>query len=99
MRLWHLILGVIVFSVVLSLIRDPVGRVAVIVFFTGLGEVVLGTSAIMALFQTLGALGEAKGLVAHSEALAATAFVLGIATGTMTAWLWVGAWLVKTTVV
>ncbi len=99
MRLWHLILIVIIVSVILTLARDPVGRVAVIVFFTGLGEVALGTSAIMALFQTLGALGEAKGLIAHTEALAATAIVLGIATGAMTAWLWIGAWLVSASVV
>ncbi|WP_422925948.1 hypothetical protein [Singulisphaera sp. PoT] len=99
MRLWHLTLAVILVSVILSLIRDPVGRVAVIVFFTGLGEVVMGTSAILALFQTLGALGEAKGLVAHTEALMATGIVLSIATGAMSAWLWIGVWLVKTTVV
>lgn len=98
MRLWHLVLIILVLSVVLSLSRDPVGRVAVVVFFTGLGEAVMGTTAILALFQTLGALGEARGLSAHAEAVAATAVVLGIATATMTGWLWVGLWLVQASV-
>ena len=39
------------------------GRIALIVFVTALGEVVIGTTAVLALFQTIGALGEAKGSV------------------------------------
>ncbi|MHC5537785.1 hypothetical protein ACYOEI_06100 [Singulisphaera rosea] len=98
MRLWHLVVIILVLSVVLSMTRDPVGRVAVVVFLTGLGEIAMGTTALLALFQTLGALGEAKGLSAHAEAMAATAVVLGVATATMTGWLWVGLWLVQASV-
>jgi hypothetical protein len=98
MRLWHLVFGIVVCSVVLSLARDPVGRVAVIVFVTGLGEVIMGTTALLALFQTLGALGEAETLVAHVEAIAFTAVVLAAATALMTGWLWIGAWLVRAAV-
>jgi hypothetical protein len=99
MRIAHLIFVVALAAIVLSIARDDVGRVAVIVFFTGLGEVVLGTTALMALFQTLGALGEARGPAAHVEALVATTAVLAAATALMSACLFVGAWLVQASVV
>ena len=95
MRLWHLFVFIIALGMVLAISRDPVGRIALIVFFTALGEVVFGTTAVLALFQTIGALGEAKGLVAHAEAVATTTLVLVIATAVMSAWLFVGAWLVQ----
>jgi hypothetical protein len=95
MRLWHLFVFIFAMGVILAIIRDPVGRIALIVFFTALGEVVIGTTAIMALFQTIGALGEAKGLVAHAEAVATTTLVLVLATAVMSSWLFVGAWLVQ----
>jgi hypothetical protein len=97
MRLWHLFVFIIALGVFLAIIRDPVGRIALIVFITGFGEVVIGVSAIMALFQTIGALGEAKGLVAHAEAVATTTLVLIIATAMMSSWLFAGAWLVQAT--
>ncbi len=63
MRLWHLFVVILALSLILTIVRDPVGRIALIVFVTALGEVVIGTTAVMALFQTIGSLGEAKGLV------------------------------------
>jgi hypothetical protein len=98
MRLWHLVVAILVLGIVLSIIRDPVGRVALTVFVTGLGEVVIGVTAVLALFQTIGALGEAKGLFAHAEALATTTLVLLLATGVMSSLLFVGAWLVRASV-
>ncbi len=95
MRLWHLFVFIIAVGVILAIIRDPVGRIALIVFITALGEVVIGVSAIMALFQTIGALGEAKGLVAHAEAVATTTLVLFLATAMTWSWLFAGAWLVQ----
>jgi hypothetical protein len=95
MRLWHLSVGVLVVAVALSIARDPVGLVALVVFVMGLGEVVLGTTALMALFQTVGAFGEAKCLAAHAEAVVATALVLAVATATMTGLFFAGAWVVK----
>jgi hypothetical protein len=80
MRLWHLFVVILGLSLVFTIVRDPVGRIAMIVFATGLGEVVFGTTAVMALFQTIGSFGEAKGLFAHAEAVATTALVLIIAT-------------------
>lgn len=64
MRLWHLFVVILGLSLVFTIVRDPVGRIALIVFLTALGEVVIGTTAILALFQTIGSLGEAKGLFA-----------------------------------
>jgi hypothetical protein len=98
MRLWHLVLLILTLSLVLTIVRDPVGRIALIVFITALGEVVFGTTAVLALFQTIGSLGEAKGLFAHAEALATTALVLIVATTIMSSWLFAGAWLVQTAI-
>jgi hypothetical protein len=95
MRLWHLFVFIMVMGMVLAIGRDPVGRIAMIVFVTALGEVVIGTTAILALFQTIGSLGEAKGLVAHAEAVATTTLVLVLATAIMSSWLFAGAWLVQ----
>ncbi|MFI5461629.1 MAG: hypothetical protein ACHRXM_40105 [Isosphaerales bacterium] len=95
MRLWHLLVFIAAFSVILVIVRDQVGRIALIVFVTASGEVIIGTTAVMALFQTIGALGEAKGLFAHAEAVATTTLVLIIGTTIMSSVLFVGAWLVQ----
>jgi hypothetical protein len=95
MRLWHLVFFILVLGIVLSISRDVVGRIALIVFFTALGEVVLGVTAVMALFQTIGEIGMARGLFEHGQAVAATTLVLIIATTIMSMWLFIGAWLVQ----
>jgi hypothetical protein len=95
MRLWHLVLMILVLGILLSIIRDPVGRIALIVFVTAIGEVVFGTTAVMALFQTIGAIGLARGLFEHTQAVAATTLVLIFATAVMSLWLFIGAWLVQ----
>ncbi len=86
MRLWHLTVVILVVGIVLSVVRDPVGRVALIVFVTGLGEAALGLAAVMALFQTIGAIGMARGLLDHAEAVAATTLVLLAATVAALVW-------------
>lgn len=95
MRLWHLVVFILAMGLVLAIVRDPVGRIALIVFVTALGEVVIGTTAVLALFQTIGSLGEAKGVVAHAEAVATTTLVLVLATAVMSSLLFGGAWLVQ----
>jgi hypothetical protein len=95
MRLWHLFVFIVFLGLILTIARDPAGRVALIVFATALGEVIFGTTAVLALFQTIGSLGEAKGLVAHAEAVATTTLVLVLATTIMSFWLFAGAWLVR----
>jgi hypothetical protein len=99
MRLWHLVFAILVVALVLTIARDPAGRVAVIVFITGLGEVVLATTALLALFQTIGAIGEARSRIDHAQALLATTLVLTVATSIMAGLLFAGAWLVMVTVV
>ncbi|MDR3639118.1 MAG: hypothetical protein P4L84_35260 [Isosphaeraceae bacterium] len=94
MRLWQLFLGVGLLAVMLSIARDPAGRVAMVVFFTMLGEVALGTTAVMMLFQTFSSLGEAKGLYEHAEAVFATTIVLAFGTALMAGLLFIGCWLV-----
>jgi hypothetical protein len=95
MRLWHLFVFIMALSLVLAITRDPVGRIGLIVFVTALGEVIIGTAAVLALFQTIGAIGEAKGLFAHAEAVATTTLVVITATTIMSSWLFAGAWLVQ----
>ena len=95
MRLWHLIFAVAGVGLVMTLARDPMSRVFLIVFGTGVGELVFGLTAIMALFQTIGSHSEAQGLGEHAEALAATSFVLTVGTATMSGWLYIGMWLIR----
>ena len=95
MRLWHLVVLILVVGILLAIVRDTVGRIALVVVITALGEVVLGTTAVLALFQTIGAIGMARGLFEHGQAVAATTLVLIIATTIMSMWLFVGAWLVQ----
>jgi len=90
MRIWHGFVGVIVVAILLALVRDDVGRVALIVFVAGVGEVAVGLFAILGLFRTLGRFGEARGAVAHLEAVASTVLILVAAAAAMVGLLWVG---------
>ena len=85
----------LVLAVAFALLRDEVGRVSVIVFATGLIVTLAGTSAIMALFQTIGALGEARTLYHHVEAVVATAVVLLVGSSGMLGAMFAGAYLIR----
>lgn len=95
MRIWHIFFGIIVLALILVVCRETAGQVAVVVFFTAIGEVIFGTTALLALFRTLGELGQARGVIAHAEAALATVVVLAIATMLMSGWLFAGVWLVR----
>jgi hypothetical protein len=95
MRLWHLVLAVLFAAIFLGIAREKTGQVALIVFFTGLGEILFGTTALMALFQTVAAIGHANRPSAYIEAVAATVLVLMVATLLMNGVLWIGAWLLQ----
>ncbi len=95
MRLWNLVLAILVIGVILGIARDEVGRVAVIIFFTGLGTIVAGLTAIMTLFQTVGAIGESRSLGTCIEALAATAVVLMVGSATMLGVMFGGGLLIQ----
>ena len=95
MRLWHLISAVGFLAILMTLARDPMSRVLLIVLATGIGEIVFGLTAIMALFQTIGAIGHSRDVIDLGEALAATGFVLTVGTATMSGWLFVGMWMIR----
>lgn len=98
MRLWHIILAVVVLAAVMAAARDDVGRVALVVFFFGLGEFLLGTAALVTLFKTVGAIGQARHIGAYLGAVCATILVLVVASLVMNALLWVGVGLVQNVV-
>jgi hypothetical protein len=83
MRIWHSILLVYLAALTLTLCRDPAGRVSIIVFLTGIAELICATAAVMMLFRTIGSIGEAKGMVGRLRGLVASVFVLAIAGGMM----------------
>jgi hypothetical protein len=95
MRLWNLVLAILVIGIIMGIARDEVGRVAVIIFFTGLGTVVAGLTSIMALFQTIGALGESRSFGTCVEALAATVVVLFVGSATMLGVMFGGGLLIQ----
>jgi hypothetical protein len=95
MRLWHLVFAIAGCALVLVLARDPIARVCLIVFVIGLGEAVFALGGIMALFRTIGAIGQARGIREHALALAATAVVLGATTVVMDAWFFAGLWIAR----
>ncbi len=93
MRVSHLILIIFFFAMLFTVAREPHGRVAIVVFFTGGVVLALTLLAIMTLFRTLGAFGEAKTVYAHLEALFATTLVVFVASISVNAVLWAGTWL------
>lgn len=95
MKLWHFVVGIMVLAVIMAIARDEVGRVALIMFFTSLGVVIIGTSSIMVLFRTIGAFGAARSWMAHAEATAATACIVVLGGGSMVAVMWLGAFLLS----
>jgi hypothetical protein len=98
MRLIHLVGLVLLAAICLSIARDEVGRVALIVFFAGLGTIAVTTAALLLLFRTLGGLGEAQRGLAYVEALAATALVLVLASLAVGGLVLVGVRLVQLSV-
>jgi hypothetical protein len=95
MRLSTLLFVILVLATLMGIVRDEVGRVAVIVFFTGLGTTIVVLGAIMALFQTIGAFGEAQSILSHVEALAATAVVLIVGSSMTLGLLFAGGLLMQ----
>lgn len=83
MRIWHAILSVFLTALLLTVAREPAGRVAIVVFFCGAGELACGTAAVMALFQAVGSIGEARGALEHAQCLLATGIVVLVGSGLM----------------
>ena len=95
MRLWHLIFAVFLTAVGLAISRDEVGRVALVIFLTGMSLIFLATCSLLLLFRTCGALGMAQSWLTQIEAIAATVFVLFFSSASMWAVLWCGMSVVR----
>lgn len=89
MRILHLVYAVFMIALAFAVAREPVGRVAVVVFVTLAGELICGTSAIMLLFQTVGSIGDARGVLDYVQGLMATAIVLVVASWLMVRMLYI----------
>ena len=95
MRIWHLFWESWSRRFCSAVLRDPAGRVGIVVFLMGLCETVLGVTALMALFQTVAAIGYANRFSAYIESIVATILVLAVASLVMNGVLWVGFWLIR----
>ena len=83
MKLWHLIFVVFLAALALAISRDPVGRVALVVFTTSLTMIGLGTGSLLLLFRAISAIGSADTTFSTVEACAATAGVVVFGSGSM----------------
>jgi hypothetical protein len=95
MRLWHFLFVVAFVAMVLAIARDPIGRVALVVFFTAIGVMILATSSIMLMFRAVSALGSADSLGSYAEAIVATAGVVFFGTSSMLFVLWCGMGMIQ----
>jgi len=91
MRIWHTIFGIFVIALVLTVAREPAGRVAIVVFVAGSAELICGLIAVMMLFQTVGSFGQAKCLLEAVQCLMATALVVTVGAWIMVRMLFIGA--------
>lgn len=91
MRLWHFLFAILGVALVLAIAREPMGRVALVVFFTGICLIFLGTSSLMMLFRTFGEIGMARTGRHYLEAIFATAGVLFFGTVSILTVIWFGA--------
>jgi hypothetical protein len=95
MRVWHLVFAVFLTALVLKVGEAPAGRVAIVVFVTGLGLILFGTIGLLSLFQTLAAVGAAEHAGQRCWALAWSLAVLLLASSAMSGTLIVGMAVLK----
>jgi hypothetical protein len=90
MRILHLVYGVFMLALALAVAREPVGRVALVVFVTLGVELACGLTAVMLLFQSIAAIGNARDALDYAQGLLATAVVLVVASWLMLGLLSIG---------
>ncbi len=95
MRLWHTTYAVFVFAMMFTVAREPAGRVAIVIFITGLCVLVCTLTGLMLLFRTVGSLGEADGLFEAVQCAVATLVVGTVAAYIVVTLLGIGASLVQ----
>ena len=94
MRLSTWLWAIVGIAFVLTIGRDEVGRVGLIIFIAGVCLIATALTAIMALCRTVGSFGEARNLAEHCQAIAETALVLVVGTATTIGVIFAGAKLV-----
>lgn len=87
MRILHIVYVVFMLAMALAVAREPVGRVALVVFVALGAELICGTAAVMILFQTVSSIAEARDALECVQGLMATAVVLAVASSLMLAML------------
>lgn len=87
MRILHIVYAVFMLAMAFAVAREPVGRVALVVFIALGGELVCGTTAVMLLFQTIASIADSRDTLECVQGLMATAIVLAVASGLMLAML------------
>ncbi|HEV3167874.1 MAG TPA: hypothetical protein VGZ22_27985 [Isosphaeraceae bacterium] len=95
MRILHLIFLVFFSALILAIAQEETGRVALVVFFTGLCEFFFGLIGLMSLFKTVAMIGYAGTVREYFQAITATTVVLVVATATMNAVLWLGLFILQ----
>lgn len=89
MRILHLVYAVFMLALALAVWREPVGRVAIVVFVTLGGVLACGTAAVMLLFQSVGTIGSARDDLEWVQGIMATALILVVASWLMIGMLWI----------
>jgi hypothetical protein len=95
MKLWHIVFAVALTALCLAIGRDPIGRVALVVFFTGIGVVGLATASLLLLFRSIAAIGLAQTKASTIEACVTAAAVLFFGIASMLFVLWCGMGLLS----
>ncbi|GIW86307.1 MAG: hypothetical protein KatS3mg108_0631 [Isosphaeraceae bacterium] len=95
MRLYQLILAVMLLALMLSVSRSEQGKITLIVFLTALATMLVGATALTHLFRTVGAFGHAERLKEQLEAIAATMFIVFVASSLMNLIIGTGIFLVQ----
>lgn len=90
MKIWHILFAIFLAALAMAIWRDPVGRVALVVFVTSLSMIGLGTASLLFLFRAISAVGSAQSMFSTIEACAATAGVLIFGGSSMLFVLWCG---------
>lgn len=95
MKIWHILFAVFLAALAMAIWRDPVGRVALVVFVTSLSMIGLGTVSLLFLFRAISAVGSAQSTFSMIEACVATAGVLVFGSSSMLFVLWCGIGLLN----
>ena len=90
MRIWSLFLAIGFTAIIMTLMRHEIGRVGVVVFFTGLGMCATALGGIMGMFQSLSAMAESNSPASLIESLVLLVLVVAVGSLSILTILFVG---------